>query len=450
MGESTYIDQLKSRLDKAEALVISLGTANPGKKSRTDEQEHKDDGSDHGSSSSDDEDEDGGEDEDEREQSDHSSSSSDDGQGGAGGQPGADQNMETSPDLGAPRTDPKKTDKGIDAAPAPTKLLTLSSLSNKKGDSDNKRTRSSAEQLSDKEQRSNKRPPSAMSVTINTAQNMMLAACEHSTAEARSDAIRNAVHYTTSAGIARNQEKEEAIQEEVRNSAQNVRWVRGPVPANVDHWFYDPRNAGTEPSASLIAASRKMVLKWKAALGRGYFPLSESAGGSALRVEYAHRSFKAVTVNMPLSGWTSRACAKHQIMHDMMSIPKLVAKDGNPPNTRPCPLIYYYEQLLEDMRHIVTHRFETIHRTILNPIPKPTISSPPRHSRTAPPNSSSSSTPDRYAWRQPKSVKGKRTHLLPMNISKNWPRTYTRATRAFPTPMNMKIRNSTTGPLTHC
>ena len=72
LGERGYIDQLKIRLDKAEALVISLGTANPGKRSRTDEQEHKDDGSDHGSSSSDDEDEDGGEDEDEREQSDHS------------------------------------------------------------------------------------------------------------------------------------------------------------------------------------------------------------------------------------------------------------------------------------------------------------------------------------------------------------------------------------------
>jgi hypothetical protein len=32
---------------------------------------------------------------------------------------------------------------------------------------------------------------------------------------------------------------------------------------------------------------------------------------------------------MPISGWTSRACAKHQIMHDMMNIPKLIAKDGN-------------------------------------------------------------------------------------------------------------------------
>jgi hypothetical protein len=158
----------------------------------------------------------------------------------------------------------------------------------------------------------------------------------------------------------------------------------------------------------MVAASRKMVLRWKAALGRGYFPLSESAGGSVLRVEHAHRSLKAVTLNMPLSGWTSRACAKHQTMHDMIDIPKLVAKDGNPLNTRPCPLIYYYEQLLEDMRHIVTHRFKTIHRTILNPIPKPQIVSPPRNTRTAPPTTSSSSTPDRHAWRQPKSAKGKK------------------------------------------
>jgi hypothetical protein len=124
---------------------------------------------------------------------------------------------------------------GTDSASAPTKLLTLSPLSNKKGDTDNKRSRSSAEQFSDQEQPSNKRPPSAMSTVINTAQNMMLAARELPTAEARSDAARNAVHHTTSAGSARNQEKEEAIQEEVRKSAQNVRWVKGPLPANLDH-----------------------------------------------------------------------------------------------------------------------------------------------------------------------------------------------------------------------
>ena len=223
---------------------------------------------------------------------------------------------------------------------------------------------------------------------------MMLAARELPTTDARSDAARNAVQHVTSAGTARNQEKEEAIQEEVRKSAQNVRWVKGPLPASLDHWFYDLRNVNTEPPASLIVASRNMVLKWKAALGPSYYPLSRNAGGSVLRLEHAHRTFKAVTLNMPLSGWTTRACAKHQIMHDMMNIPKLISRDGNPLNTRPCPLIYYYEQLLEDMRHIITHHFETIHRTILNPIPKPTISSPPRNSRTAPPNSSSSSTPD--------------------------------------------------------
>jgi hypothetical protein len=216
------------------------------------------------------------------------------------------------------------------------------------------------------------------------------------------------LYATQPAGIGRNQEKEEAVQKEVLNSAQNVQWVKGPLPVNIDHWFYDLRNIVTGPPASLVAASRKMVLRWKAALGPSYFPLSRNAGGSVLRVEHAHRTFKAVTLNMPLSGWTSRACAKHQIMHDMTNIPKLIARDGNPLNTRPCPLIYYHEQLLEDMRHIITHHFETIPRTILNPIPKPTISSPSRNSRTAPSNSSSSSTPDPYAWRQPKSARSKK------------------------------------------
>jgi hypothetical protein len=207
----------------------------------------------------------------------------------------------------------------------------------------------------------------------------------------------------------RNQEKEKAIQEEVRRSAQNVRWTKGPLPSNIDHWFYDLRHAGTVPPASLVTASRNMVLKWKVALGRAYFPLSENAGESVMGLEHAHRSFKAVTQNMPLSGWTSRASSKHQILHDLMRTPKLVAKDDDSLITRPCPLIYYYEQLLEDMRHIVTHLFKVIPRTILNPIPKAHISSPLRNIRTAPSNSSSSAAPDRYAWRQPKSSKGKKS-----------------------------------------
>ena len=161
---------------------------------------------------------------------------------------------------------------------------------------------------------------------------MMLAAREHPTVAARSEAALRAVQQVTSVGSARNQEKEEAIQEEVRNSSFNVRWVKGPLPAVIDHWFYDLRNSTTEPPASLVAASRRMVLKWKSALGQSYFPLTRDAGASVLRVEHAHRSFKAVTLNMPLSGWTSRACAKHQVMHDntRIQIPKLVAKDGDP------------------------------------------------------------------------------------------------------------------------
>jgi hypothetical protein len=67
-------ERMKIRLDKAEALAISLGTPKTNKRNRT---EHESDGSDHGSPSSDDEDEDNGEDEDEQEQSERSSSSSD-------------------------------------------------------------------------------------------------------------------------------------------------------------------------------------------------------------------------------------------------------------------------------------------------------------------------------------------------------------------------------------
>jgi hypothetical protein len=153
---------------------------------------------------------------------------------------------------------------------------------------------------------------------------------------------------------------------------------------------------------------------------------------------------------MPISGWTSRACAKHQIMHDRMNIPKLIAKDGNPLNTRPCPLIYYYEQLLEGMRHIITHHFETIPRTILNPIPKSTTSSSLRNNRTAPPNSSSSSTPDRYAWRQPKNARGRKNAPSADGYFQELAKDIHESKRTFLTLTNMKILINTTVPLTHC
>jgi hypothetical protein len=136
----------------------------------------------------------------------------------------------------------------------------------------------------------------------------------------------------------RNQENEEEVQDEVRKSCQNVRWTRGPLPANIDHWFYDLRHTGTEHPESLVAASRIMVLNWKRALGRSYYPVSRDAGGAVMSLEHAHRTFKAVTLNMLISGWVSRAYAKHQIMHDMLSIPKLVAKDGDLLKTRPVSL----------------------------------------------------------------------------------------------------------------
>jgi hypothetical protein len=134
------------------------------------------------------------------------------------------------------------------------------------------------------------------------------------------------------------------------------------LPEKVDHWFYDLRNAGTVPPASLVAASRTMVLRWKNALGIDYFPFYNNAGGSVLAVEHAHRTFKALTRDLPISGWVSRACAKHQtIFHRSTLSSTFVAKEGNPLTTRPCSLIYYHEQLLEDMKHIVTHLFERGH-----------------------------------------------------------------------------------------
>jgi hypothetical protein len=177
------------------------------------------------------------------------------------------------------------------------------------------------------------------------------------------------------------------------------------------HRFYDLRDAGTVPPASLVAASRLMVLAWKEAQGRSYFTFRRLAGGMVMRIEHAHRTFKALTLNMPISGWVSRACAKHHADHETLRIPTLVAKDGDPLEIRPClPLIYYYEQLLEDMKHIVTHNFETIPRTILEPIPRTPVDSPSRKSRSAPTASSSSSVSasEQHTWRTQKKTRSKK------------------------------------------
>jgi hypothetical protein len=97
----------------------------------------------------------------------------------------------------------------------------------------------------------------------------------------------------------RDQDKEKEIEDEVRRSCQNIQWTRGPLPKDIDHWFYDLRTAGTIPPASLVTASRAMVLRWKNALGRDYFPYRQSAGGSVMNLEHAHRTFKALTRDLP-------------------------------------------------------------------------------------------------------------------------------------------------------
>jgi hypothetical protein len=247
--------------------------------------------------------------------------------------------METSIDLSVSPTEPAKANKGTEAPlpatrpsfkevldsskgqlyqdvtmdgstgaedpPTHRKQITLSSLRNKKDDAVNKRTRSSAAHSNDQDQPSSKRPPSAVSLAVQTAQNMIDQVRDLPSGEAKTATVQKAANHVIAWSSKRNQGKEQAIQEEVRRSAQNIRWTKGPLPSNIDHRFYDLRQSGTEPLASLVVASRNMVLKWKRALGRSYFPLSEHAGGSVMRLEHTHRTFKALTLDMPISGWIS-------------------------------------------------------------------------------------------------------------------------------------------------
>jgi hypothetical protein len=106
--------------------------------------------------------------------------------------------------LGAPREHRPQgvtmgVSSGTEAVPAHQKLITLSSLGTRKDDSANKSTRSSADHSGDQEQPSNKRPPSAMSVAVQTAQNMIQEAHDLPSAEAKSAAVRNARDHVISA-----------------------------------------------------------------------------------------------------------------------------------------------------------------------------------------------------------------------------------------------------------
>ena len=301
-------------MDKAESLVISLGTPNPGKKRRAADSLERDENGSEGTPSTDNgEEESDGEDEsdDASEQSSPSSPSEDE-SGEKEHQQQPDQVMESAIDLSASPTEPTKTSKetstapvnrlsfkqaleitrnnrakdtsigtstGTDSVPAHRKLITLSSLGIKKDDSADKRTRTLTEQSSIQEQPASKKPPHNSDPNPVRQQGSEIAANRRT----------------------RNQEKKEAIQEEVRRSAQNVRWTKGPLPSNIDHWFYDLRQAGTVSPASLVAASRNMVLRWKAALGQRYYPLSESAGGSVMLLEHALSTGNVMYINIEIN-----------------------------------------------------------------------------------------------------------------------------------------------------
>jgi hypothetical protein len=62
------------------------------------------------------------------------------------------------------------------------------------------------------------------------------------------------------------QELEKEIENEVKRSCSAIAWTRITRFEDIDHWFYDFRDARTEPPERLVQESRKMVLTWKAAL----------------------------------------------------------------------------------------------------------------------------------------------------------------------------------------
>ena len=123
--------------------------------------------------------------------------------------------------------------------------------------------------------------------------------------------------------------KEREIEDEVKQCCNHIKWKRNKDPKDADTWFYDLRDIYTV-SDKLSGEFRKQVLKWKAALGDDYLPYK--CRKSRLMLETYHRmidnalrSFKAPVVDLSLASWISRACAKHQYIHDRAQIPKLVS-----------------------------------------------------------------------------------------------------------------------------
>jgi hypothetical protein len=86
------------------------------------------------------------------------------------------------------------------------------------------------------------------------------------------------------------QEREKEIESEVRRSCADIAWAKTPRLEEIDHWFYDLRNAGTEPRRDLF---------WSP--GINYHVHSQDAGRDVMPLEHAHRTFKAVTSGISIA-----------------------------------------------------------------------------------------------------------------------------------------------------
>jgi hypothetical protein len=292
-------------------------------------------------------------------------------------------------------TDMGAGDGASTSVPSPTPKLISLTAGSRAEDANGKRLRATGPTLQDQEQPASKRPLSQQGDSPREDRSRLPASLPRDRQE--------------------RQELEKEIENEVKRSCSAIAWTKVTRFEDIDHWFYDLRDAGTEPPGLLVQESRKMVLTWKAALGNRYHPLQHGAGSTIMPLEHAYKSFKAVTSGMSISVWVSRAIARVQWLHDILSIPKLVAKNGDPLTTRPVPLIFYYEQLLEDMQHIVAHQFETIPRTIFYPISRGTNrATSPRKSRSAPSERSSSSSSTRFdqghsGWQTQRTTRSKKS-----------------------------------------
>jgi hypothetical protein len=213
--------------------------------------------------------------------------------------------------LGGGITSGADTDMGVGggastSAPTPTPKLISLTAGSRAEDANGKRLRATGPTPQDQEQPASKRP---------------LSQKDDSPREDRSR-----LPVTLRLDRQERQELEKEIENEVKRSCSAIAWTRVTRFEDVDHWFYDLRDAGTEPPDLLVQQSRKMVLTWKAALGKRYHPLQHGAGSTIMPLEHAYKSFKEITAGMSVSVWVSRAIARVQWLHDILSIPKLVPK----------------------------------------------------------------------------------------------------------------------------